>query len=302
MKHPLFILFFLIASHWLHAQTEENIQSADTMIHLKIFGEGEPVLIINGGPGMNSNGFISLAKIIGETHKAIIYDQRGTGQSKMSRIDNTTITMDAMVRDIESIRKHLKITHWIVLGHSFGGMLASYYAANYPERIKGLILSSSGGINMDLFSRISIASRLSQKERDSLAYWNDRIAEGDTTYYTRLQRGKYLAPAYLYDKSNIPVVAERLTQGNPTINQLVYRNMRMIGFDCSEGLKNLEAPVLIIQGREDLIDKETADTATEVLQNSTLVVLDNCGHYGWLDQPEEYFENIHSFFDTLSIQ
>ena len=289
-----------MSCHSILAQIEQNIVSGDTNIHFKIFGQGEPVLIINGGPGMNSNGFVPLAKIIGQSNQAIIYDQRGTGKSIISKIDTNTITLDSMINDIEILRKHLEIEKWVVLGHSFGGMLASYYASHYPKRIKGLILSSSGGINMDLFSRISIASRLTKTERDSLDYWNNIISNGDTTYYVRLQRGKYLAPAYLYDKSNIPVVAERLTQGNSTINQLVYQNMRKIGFDCSEGLKKIKTPVLIIQGREDLIDKETAETALDVLQNSTLVILENCGHYGWLDQPKKYFENINSYLEKLN--
>ena len=226
MKYQIPILFLILSVNSISAQIEENIVLEDNRIHLKIFGQGEPVLIINGGPGMNSNGFIALAKIIGRSNRAIIYDQRGTGQSKIPKIDATTITLDTMLKDIEIIRKHLNIEHWIVLGHSFGGMLASYYASHHPKRIKGLVLSSSGGINMDLFSRISIVSRLTKKERDSLAYWNARISEGDTTYHTRLRRGYNLAPAYLYDRSHIPIVAERLTQGNTVVNQLVYQNMR----------------------------------------------------------------------------
>lgn len=300
MNKKVFILFLLISCNSIHAQTKQNIVSGDNIIHLKTYGAGEPLLIINGGPGMNSDGFKSLAKIIGGSYKAIIYDQRGTGQSKISKIDTTTITLDSMTNDIEIIRNHLKIENWVVLGHSFGGMLASYYASIYPKKIKGLILSSSGGINMDLFSRISITSRLTKIQRDSLNYWNTKISNGDTSYFARLQRGKYLAPAYLYDKSNVPIIAERLTQGNSTINQLVYQNMRKIDFDCSEGLKKLKVPVLIIQGREDLIDKETAETAVSILQNSTLVILENCGHYGWLDQPKEYFENIDSYLVKLN--
>jgi len=250
---------------------------------------------------MNNEGFKSLAKTIGNSYKAIIYDQRGTGQSKISNINTSTITMDLMIKDIEMIRGYLKIDRWVVLGHSFGGMLASYYASKHPERIKGLILSSSGGINMDLFSRINISSRLTIAERDSLNYWNNEIASGDTTYYARLKRGKFLAPAYLYDKTNVPTVAERLTQGNLAINQLVYQNMRKIDFDCSIGLKNIKVPVLIIQGREDIIDRETANTAVNVFQNSTLVILEKCGHYGWLDQPKQYFENINSYLQRLKM-
>ena len=281
------------------AQVEHNIESGGNTIHLKVFGDGERILIINGGPGMNSNGFVPLAKSLGKSYQTIIYDQRGTGKSKISKTDPTTVTLDSMIIDIEMIREHLDIQNWIVFGHSFGGMLASYYATKHHEKIKALILSSSGGINMDLFSRLDIASRLTQIERDSLSYWNDRISQGDTSYLARLRRGYNLAPAYLYDRSNIPIVAERLTQGNMTINRLVYQNMRLIDFDCSKELEALKLPVLIILGEQDIIDLETAKTTSNVLSNSELIILENCGHYGWLDRPTKYFQHIYDYLDRV---
>jgi proline iminopeptidase len=297
----MFFLFLitLSLSHSVLSQTDEYIQSGDNIIHFISYGEGQPILIINGGPGMSCKGFKYLANILGETHRAIIYDQRGTGQSKVSQIDENTITMDSMVKDIEVIRNHLNIDDWIVFGHSFGGMLGSYYAAQFPERISGLILSSSGGINLEPLSRISITSNLTDGGRDSLRYWNAQITSGDTSHFARLQKGKILAPVYLYDKSNVPIIAERLTQGNSRINQLVIQNMREIGFDCSKGLKNISVPVLIIQGEDDIIDRATAEAAVKVFENSNLIILEKCGHYGWLDQPELYFKFIHDYLEKL---
>jgi len=296
----LLTLFITFAFHnLLFAQNVQNIILDNQVIHLKVYGSGTPVLIINGGPGMNSNGFQSLASIIGQSKMAIIYDQRGTGQSNLTNIDERTIDIDSMVNDIEIIRNHLKIKKWIVLGHSFGGMLSSYYASKFPNRIKGLILSSSGGINMKLFSILNISSRLSNTERDSLNYWNKKIALGDTSYFARLQRGKFLAPAYLFDRSNVPVVAHRLTQGNSVINQLVYQSMRKIDFDCTEELKKFKAPVLIIQGKQDIIPKSIGDFANNVFQNSTFIILEKCGHYGWLDNSELYFKSINRFLEEL---
>src|SRR5689334_16592621 len=84
------------------------------------FGEGEPILIINGGPGMNSNGFADMANTISQLgYTTIIYDQRGTGKSVLEKVDSTTITMDLMAKDIEDLRIQLKIDQWTVLGHSF---------------------------------------------------------------------------------------------------------------------------------------------------------------------------------------
>ncbi len=299
IKIGLTFLFTIAGLVSIHSQQIQNIVSGDAIIHFKTYGEGEPVLIINGGPGMHSEGFIPMAKTLGKNNTAIIYDQRGTGQSRLGAVNTNTITMDLMVEDIELLRKHLHIDKWIVMGHSFGGMLASYYAANFPERTKGLILSSSGGIDMELFSTLSLRSRLTTSERDSLNYWNAKIANNDTTFYARLQRGKYLAPAYLYDKSNVPIVAQRLTEGNSRVNELVFQNMRKIDFDCAQKLSQFQNPVLIIQGEQDIIGKDIADKADRVFKNSKIVILKKCGHYGWLDQPDLYFKEITSFLGLL---
>ncbi|MBR9921680.1 MAG: alpha/beta hydrolase [Bacteroidetes bacterium] len=299
MKYPILTLL-LLGMCSLHAQVEHMITDGQNKIHLTTFGEGDPILIINGGPGMNSDGFKFLAESLSTNNQTIIYDQRGTGLSVVPNPDAENIRMDSMIQDIETIRAFLEIDKWIVLGHSFGGMLASYYTTHYPERVKGLILSSSGGLDMDLFSTTDIRSSLTETQRDSLSYWSRQIANGDTSYHALYQRGLYLAPAYLYDKSHVPVVAERLTQGNMDINRLVWSDMQRIGFDCKEALRSFQQPVLIIQGKEDIVSVQLAEKAAGVFPNAQLVILEKCSHYGWLDQPKLYFEHIDRFLRAVA--
>jgi proline iminopeptidase len=284
----------------LFANTEGTITNGNAKIFYRTFGKGNPILIINGGPGMNSDGFADLATALSKNNQAIIYDQRGTGKSSVASPDSTNITMQLMIDDIETLRKHLKIETWIVLGHSFGGMLASYYATMYPQHIESLILSSSGGIDLDLLNSVSssINSKLTQAEHDSVEYWTQKINNGDTSYYARLQRGTYLAPAYLYNKKNVPVIARRLTQSNSQINGLVWDDMNRIKFDCAEKLATFNKPVLIIQGKQDVLDASIAQKAHDVFKNSNLVMLDNCAHYGWLDRPEMYFDVLNKFINS----
>ncbi|MCI5057007.1 MAG: alpha/beta hydrolase [Flavobacteriales bacterium] len=299
MKPFSIILVLIIIQCSLWAQNDHFIKHGKDIIHLTTYGQGEPVLIINGGPGMHSEGFKPLAKIIGQSNMAIIYDQRGTGKSKMNKVDSNTITMDSMIADIEVIRNYLGIENWTILGHSFGGMLASYYTTKHPNKVTGLVLSSSGGINMKLFSIVNITARLSALQLDSLNYWRTKISEGDSSYHAKFQKGKYLAPAYVYDQSNVPTVAHRLTQANWSVNQLVFKDMRKINFDCTQGLEKFESPVLIIQGKQDIVDYSIAEIAHKVFQNSKIVLLDQCAHYGWLDQPEQYFQEINDFLKKV---
>lgn len=266
-------------------------------IFYKTFGKGHPLLIVNGGPGMNSDGFEGLAVSLSEHFMTIIYDQRGTGKSELKVHDNTTITMELMLNDIESIRKQMGLASWSVLGHSFGGMVASAYATVYPDKIDKIVLSSSGGINLRLldYFRESLHSKLTATQLDSVNYWERKIAAGETDHYTRLQRGKYLAPAYVMDPQYYPVIAERLTQGNGTINQLMWDDLRTNKFDCASKLKSFTQPVLIIQGKQDIVRASTAEEAHKAFSNSRIVYMDHCIHYGWLDNPEVYFQEVIRF-------
>lgn len=299
MKIRILLIVLVFQNFLNYAQEEKFIELPDSRIHYRTFGNGSPILILNGGPGMSSEGFVPLAEELSKNHQTIIYDQRGTGLSHIRNINPATITMDLMVEDIETLRKHLKIETWIVMGHSFGGMLAYYYAAKYPNRVRAMIQSSSGGMDLGLLSSLNITQRLSRDGRDSLNFYNQKIADGDTTHQTRLKRGKFLAPAYLYNKKFAPIIAERLTQGNNQINNLVWANLRTIQFDVKDAMKTYNKPVLILHGADDVVSRDVAMTANVILPNSKLVILEKSSHYGWLEQKEKYFNEIEYFLTRL---
>jgi len=297
MKKLILLLAITAVSFLLNAQRDGFAESKGVRIYYRTFGKGTPILIINGGPGLNSDGFVDLAKTLSACNQTIIYDQRATGRSTMQKIDATTITMKLMIDDVENLRKQLKIGRWIILGHSFGGMLASYYATIHPDKIISIILSSSGGIDLDLLSYVSknINARLSPDQLDSANYWSQKIAGGDTSYLAQWQRAKALANAYVYNKKYAPQIAERLTHSNLRINTLIWQDMQNIHFNCATGLSTFTRPVLIIQGRQDIIEERTSQKANKILKNSKLVILDHCVHYGWLDNRDKYLSEVEKF-------
>jgi proline iminopeptidase len=263
MKWALVILWCFS----LHAQQSGLIDSGESKLYYRTFGEGKPLLIINGGPGMNSNGFVGLAKDLSYYGMTIIYDQRGTGKS-VCAIDPHTMTLDKMVGDMENLRRHLKLESWSIFGQSFGGMLASYYATKHPGRIDKIILSASGGVDLELREYVAknIRRKLSKIQRDSLDYFDRLINRGDTSIIARSGRARALAPAYVFHKENAPVIAQRLLENTPQINGLLWANMTRINFDCTPGLKNFSRPVLVIYGRDDILDRKTAVRSAKALK------------------------------------
>lgn len=290
------ILF--LTSFFCFSQTEETIMSGNSKLHYKTFGSGKPILIINGGPGMNCEGFGGIAQELAKMeYQTIIYDQRGTGKSTVENVNSESITMDLMVQDIENLRKHLKIKQWSIFGHSFGGIMAAYYATKHPETIEKLVFSSSGGVNMKFTSYVQerLNNNLTKSQKDSLSFFQKKLDDGDTSVETLKQRAKYLANAYVFDKSKAPIIAERLTQIKFEINRLVFQDLRKINFDCANLFKNFKKPVLVLQGKNDIITTETAQEIAKAFSNSKLILLDNCGHYGWLDAKENYLKSINQF-------
>lgn len=302
MKFYLLFFFSLLFSIAVSGQEDGFITTGDGVIHYRKYGHGEPLLIINGGPGLDCEGFTPLAELLSDECMTILFDQRGTGKSKLKQVDSTTVTMELMAKDMETIRNYLKIKEWILLGHSFGGWMAEYYAAHYPGSIKAMILSSSGGIDMKILNYFSanLQMRLSQNERDSLNYWNNKLKNGDTTYFARYSRGKFLAPAYLYKKEFVPKLAQRFANGGVAqITKLVYEDLYKIGFDCKGSLKDFSKPVLIIQGRQDIVGDGTAYEAHSILKNSTMVFINESCHYSWWEQREQYKAEVEKFIASV---
>lgn len=301
MNYLPLLCFLLCLPLFCSAQTTHTVRSGEATIHVKTFGKGQPVLIINGGPGFNSSGFEPLAlKIEALGYQAILFDQRGTGLSKLPTVDASTITMDLMVQDIEAIRKHLKLQEWTVLGHSFGGMLANYYASKHPQSITAMIQSSSGGIDLSLLQNAqnSILSKFTPAEIDSLNRWRRAFQQSDNLP-ARRKHNQLLAKAYVYKEGLIPVIADRLMEGDLALNRMVWNNMLAIEYDCKTTLASFCKPVLIIQGQQDVVSKELAQTAHQAYCRSNMIFLDQCGHYGWLDQEKAYLEALQHFLEGV---
>lgn len=298
MKYFSLLSFVIVLT--INAQERGEVIIDNGRIAYQAFGEGYPVVIINGGPGMNSNGFAPLAKLLSENNTIIIYDQRGTGESTMHEVNASTITMDLMVEDIENLCKELGYKNWIILGHSFGGMLAYEYAAQHPERVKAMIQSHSGGMDIDVRNRFDVRGRLTATQLDSLNYYTTKISLGDASEATALKRAEFLAPAYLHDDSLATKIAPRLTQVNMMINSYIWNDLRSIPFNNIEEMKNFEKPVLILHGQNEVVPVNVAEKAHKILPSSKLVIMPECGHYGWLERPDIYLKEVKDFLKLNS--
>lgn len=282
---------------------EEIIYGNGASLHYRIFGAGDPLLVINGGPGMSFEGMEEVARELAKNNTVIIYDQRGTGLSQVPALDETHINMGAMVADIEVLREHLNIESWIVFGQSFGGMLAYFYAAKYPKRVKAMIQSSSSGMSeMKRFLYMNPTHNLSKIELDSLKIFEARLKGGDSSEVNLRNFAEARTSAYLYsnDADLIKKKAEEMLAGNPRIRNLVMTEIFSKGLSVENKMKRFKKPVLLIQGEHDIFMEQMILDAHQTLKNSKMLILPDCGHWGWIEQPQLYFGEIDVFLKNIN--
>lgn len=143
-------------NHSKRSFTNNTIKTSDGVsLFAKISGKGDVCIFVHGGPGAWSASFEKLGgNILEDKLTMCYYDQRGCGRSA-SPTDNN-YSLDRMIEDIEDIRSNLNSAQVFIMGHSFGGILATQYAKKYPQHVQGLILlNATLDINYSLRNQIS---------------------------------------------------------------------------------------------------------------------------------------------------
>jgi proline iminopeptidase len=119
-----------------------------TELYYRILGEGEPILVLHGGPGMSHDYLLPQMSQLAENYQLIFFDQRSCGRSALNP-DSVNLSMDQLVEDIDFLREHFDIEKVNLMGHSWGGLLAMWYARQYPENMNKLLLINSVGANQN---------------------------------------------------------------------------------------------------------------------------------------------------------
>lgn len=99
------------------------IKTNDAQIFCRVFGKGEPIIVVHGGPGLSQDYLLPQMAKLAQTNLVIFYDQRGCGLST-GAINEDSIQIKTFVDDLEAIRKSFGYKKVTVLGHSWGGFLA----------------------------------------------------------------------------------------------------------------------------------------------------------------------------------
>lgn len=299
----LLYFFILTFAFQLHAENlpfkEGTIESDGAEIYYKRMGKGSPIIIVHGGPGHNSSYFLPQFEALAESHELIFYDQRGSGKS-FDNLDFNKITLPQFVKDLENLRKELKLNHFALIGHSWGALVASQYTRNHPKNVTQMILMNPmPASSQDLSSfAAEIDSRLKSSKNPAM-----KISESDAFLAGELPTLKKfyseIFKEFFYDPQNISGLNFEINQEDAFQGFLVYRifeeTLLKGGYDFKLKFQEIETPTLILHGDCDPIPQWTVKEIAHLIPNAECKILKDCGHFPHIEKSKVFFNEINSF-------
>jgi len=295
----LFISCLVLGQSTTVPGSAKTLSRPDLTLHYKDYGQGEPVLILMGGPGFSGEGMEPVAQMIAKRARAIVPDQRGSGGSIPKEANQ--ITLDATLADFEALRISLGFEKWTVWGCSWGGMLALDYASKFPSSIKGLILADSGGPSYAFAKAFSdnMRARMSADDISAQRYWSQPDVVAKDPMRAAIERIRAMLPSQFYDRSKAHQAIAILEAGrehyNPEVDGLLSPAYDEGAPARIEALKKVDIPTLIIHGRQDPMPASVALENQKLIKGSRLVWLERSGHWPWIEQPEAFEKALFEF-------
>ena len=295
------------ATNNFDATPREGYVTVNGVAHFyTMIGSGEPFVVLHGGPGMWHDELFPFFDDLASDRQVVFYDQRGNGKSSMDRITQGNFTVDWLVSDLEELRKAWGFDRINIVGHSWGGLLAMYYATEYPDRVTRLILIDPAPVNTDLLieSYKALIDRFAEDDWNHLEelYDSDTYLAGDPATHNeamRLSEGATFHVAEAREKYFDLVTFDAVTARNMVAISGPARDMKL-NVTVQEKLKNITCPTLIIHGEEDFIVTGAPDLVHGLIPESELVVIRQSGHYPFIEQPEVFSETLRRFVDDTS--
>jgi len=262
------------------------------------------MLLLHGGPGFPHDYLECFEDFLPQHHvQFLYYDQLGVGNSDQPA-DDSLWTVDRYREEVEQVRRGLGLEHFVLYGHSWGGMLGIEYALAHQDHLKALIISDMTASipSYEVYAQ-KLLGELPEADRATLARF---AAEGKfaAPEYQAVMMGKVYA-AHLIRLDPWP---EPVTRAFRKFNEKIYNIMQgpnefvitgnFKNWDRWADLSKIKVPTLIIAGGKGTMNPDDIRRMGKLIPRSR-VVITNGSHLEMYDDQEAYFRAIVKFLDDV---
>jgi proline iminopeptidase len=289
------------------AATESQVAVQGVQLYAREVGSGRPILVLHGGPDFDHRYLLPELDRLADSYRLIYYDQRGRGLSAAGvRPEDVTLASD--IADVDAVRRHFRLDRVVLLGHSWGTVLALEYALRYPQQVSQLILlnpAPASTADLALFREVYVKKLGPDLDRQRQIVATAAYKEGDPETVAARYR-LHFKPALMrtqdYETLMARMKAAFLSQGKEGIleaqaveDRLMQDSWDQANYDLMPRLKSLRIPTLVIWGDHDFIPVPISEHIVKALPDAQLTILKGCGHFTFLECPRDVRTHIDAF-------
>jgi len=279
--------------------TERELLLDGFAVRVREAGDGEPILCLHGGPGMDSAYFFPDPDVWGpglralaEEYRVVTYDQRGCGGSGVPDVEQP-LALSRHVDDVERIVSALGLERPTVLAHSFGSVLAILFALQQPDRLSRLVILG-GAPTREFMSgyRKAVGEELAPEIRERLAV----IQAGPIDDAAMRERFRLALPLYFHRRLSDEERESLLStiSFSADVNRAVAAGLDQ--YDLSPALPHVRVPALVVYGASDRVVQPEYQLAFRGrLLTARFVAFQESGHFPFLEEPEPFARVVHYF-------
>ena len=274
---------------------------------------GLRVLLLHGGPGATHEYFEACDSYLpAEGIEYYYYDQLGSGFSDQP--DEPSLwDLDRFVDEVEQVRRALGLDrdNFVLLGHSWGGILAIEYALRHQEHLRGLVISNMMS-SVPAYNAYAEQVLMPQMDQAALAEIKALEADGDTgnpKYMELLMQHHYVQHVLRMPPEHWPDPAQR---GFAHINQAIYVSMQgpselgisagasLAQWDRTADLASIHVPALVIGARHDTMDPVHMGVMAHRLPRGRYLHCPDGSHLAMYDDQVVYFTGLVDFLHDIA--
>ena len=271
----------------------------DTTLYYELLGDGPPLMFMHGGLGFDHTYFRPWVDPLAEDFTLILYDHRGNGRSERPP-DLDDVSHSTWADDAEALRQHLGIDRMILLGQSYGGVIALHYALRYQEHLAGLILATAHPAwdYMDV-----VLEKARQKGTP------EEAAAIERRFFEHLENDEDLANLaatigglYFHD----PDCEAAKTFGIETRFSAAAYNHSVIDIhsrhNVVDRLGEIDVPTLVLCGADDFITpyEQCSARIHWGIPGSKLVMFERSGHMVFAEEQQKFLDVVRRFAGGLT--
>jgi proline iminopeptidase len=268
------------------------------------------VLLLHGGPGATGELYECFdARFPRAGIEYYYYDQLGSLRS--DRPDDPLLwDLARFVDEVEQVRQALGLNSnsFVLLGQSWGGLLAIEYAVHYQQHLKGLVISNmmSSSQLYNAYANDVLMPAMNQTALQEIKRFEAEGTTKDPRYEQLLMEHHYVHHVCRMPLEDWP---DPVTRSLAHINPAIYVPMQgpselglsgtLETWDRSSDLQHIDVPTLVIGATHDTMDPEHMRWMSEQLPRGRYLHCPNGSHLSQFDDPEHYFPGLIDFLQSL---